>query len=119
MKETALFNIDELESGSLTHEELETQLPMVKAPSRSDPNFLHIDGSPRAIGEKSRLLKAAFLGSKSPEEIRMAASALPLMDWLDFAVRLMPKEVQMKGQFEVRSLVAQMGPLRNERDERD
>lgn len=55
--------------------------------------------------------KLAFLLAKDVEELRLELSVLSLTDYMDYFVKLAPKELQVKAQFDVRSLVAELGPI--------
>lgn len=65
--------------------------------------------------EQWEQVKTAFMGAKSPQEIELIAHGLPLCDWLDYAIKMMPKAIQMRGQFQVQQLVAQLGPIQRKK----
>ena len=67
--------------------------------------------SPTAVQEASRSIRAAFIAGKDPAEILQFARSLPPLMWLDYFIKLSPKEVEIKGSFDVRKMVAQMGPI--------
>jgi len=95
--------------------ELEPTLPVKVSdgivPNRDLCSLEGVDTTNKGIQEMAQNVRAAFLSSKSPEEIRMFASGLPLMTWLDYFIKLQPKEVQVKGQFDIRQMIAQLGPV--------
>jgi hypothetical protein len=63
------------------------------------------------ISEVSRRHRWAFIRAWDPEEVMIQAAALPFREWMDYFIKLSPKELQVKGHFEMRSLVAQLGPI--------
>ena len=67
--------------------------------------------SPTAVQEASRSIRAAFIAGKDPAEILQFARSLPPLMWLDYFIKLSPKEVEIKGSFDIRKMVAQMGPI--------
>jgi hypothetical protein len=64
-----------------------------------------------AISDISRRHRWAFIQAWDPEDVLIQAAALPFREWMDYFIKLSPKELQVKGQFEMRSLVAQLGPI--------
>lgn len=70
-----------------------------------------VDTSPSGIQARAREIRAAFFNAKSVNEVAQQAAAMHFPVWLDYFIRMSPKEVEVKGQFDIRSLVAQMGPI--------
>jgi hypothetical protein len=91
---------------------LDVKIPGDIVPIGDLPPVEEVDVSSKNIYEAAQRVKAAFFASKRPEEIRLFAANLPLLTWLDYFIKLQPKEVQVKGQFDVRQMIAQLGPVR-------
>lgn len=70
-----------------------------------------IDASPAGVQAKAREIRAAFMSAKSTEEVYHMAQAMSFPAWLDFFIKLSPKEVQVKGQMDIRQITAQLGPI--------
>ena len=70
-----------------------------------------IDSTPAGLQTTAREIKAAFFAGKSVDEVFFHAQNMSFPAWLDFFIKLSPKEVQVKGQMDIRQLVGQMGPI--------
>ena len=70
-----------------------------------------LDTTPSGIQEKSRSIRAAFLAARSLDEVYMQAKGMHFITWLDYFIKMMPKEVQVKGSFDIRQMIAQLGPI--------
>jgi len=94
-------------------EEIQDAAEFLPEPSlpTNRPAVQIVDLGPQAVQELSRKVKIAFLSAKSPEQVFVEAQAMSFATWLDTFIKLSPKELQVKGQFDVRSLMAQMGPI--------
>jgi hypothetical protein len=89
-----------------TNQELALIMPSIPVSTMED-----VDTTPGGIQDRSRAIRAAFMAAKDPDEVLQQAKAMHFPVWLDYFIKMSPKEVQVKGQLDVRSLVAQMGPV--------
>lgn len=104
--------LDLLDNGNLTLPEVPvTGAVPIGTELQLLPDKLPETVSPQEIQEWGRRHKAAFLLGKAPEEIMLWAQTMPHRDWMDYFIRLAPKEIQVRGQYQIQSLVAQLGPL--------
>ncbi len=75
------------------------------------PVPVKVDSSANGLQDRAREIKAAFFNAKSLAEVGNLAKGMHFSVWLDYFVKMCPKEVQVKGQMDVRTLVAQLGPI--------
>jgi len=106
--------VEKWEAGTLSFEDVEIVSASVVAGNGSTPGLPAVidDMTPGQFQELCRQHRAAFLLGKTPDQILQWAASLPERDWMDWFIRLSPKEHHIKGQYQVQSLVAQLGPLK-------
>ena len=63
---------------------------------------------------KLEKIRAAFLDAKTPQEVTLQASIMPLGDWLDMVVRLSPKNIQVQGAVSFKHMLEELGPIDKE-----
>lgn len=73
----------------------------------SDPNDLEFP-------DYIQKVKEAFVRSKSLKEIELHASSMGFRDWMDYFLKMIPKDVKIQGEFNFKHLVAEFGPVNKE-----
>jgi hypothetical protein len=68
------------------------------------------ENEPTAAGKLEKI-RLAFLNSKQVSEVMMACSGMSMREWLDYAIRLMPKDVKVQGEVNFRHLLDGLAPI--------
>lgn len=63
------------------------------------------------VATKLEKIRAVFLNSKSPAEVRAAAGVMPVGLWLEQVIKLMPKDIKVQGEVEFRHMLEGLGPI--------
>lgn len=56
-------------------------------------------------------VKESFIKARPLEDVKMIAAAMPFKDWMDYVVKLMPKDIKIQGEVNFKHLVAELGPI--------
>lgn len=63
---------------------------------------------------KLEKIRAAFLNGKSASEVLVAASMMPIGDWIELVTKLAPKNIQVQGEFSFKHMLEEFGPVDKE-----
>lgn len=84
----------------------------------ADPAEVNGDGSnleeatvPGDFSSYVQRFKETFIKSRSLEEIRIYAQGMTFKDYLDYVVKLLPKDVKIQGEFNFVHQLEQLGPI--------
>ena len=56
-------------------------------------------------------VKETFIKARPLADVQMIAGAMPFKDWMDYVVKLMPKDIKIQGEVNFKHLVAELGPI--------
>lgn len=56
-------------------------------------------------------VKETFIKARPLGDIQMIAGSMPFKDWMDYVVKLMPKDIKIQGEVNFKHLVAELGPI--------
>ena len=95
-------------------EEIEGSLEEINIPEPPDPPATRFNKE-LAVAVPQKLstledIQNIWLSSRSPAEIAFQAQTMPFGVWMDYAIKLSPKKVDVKGQMDVRAVFANLGP---------
>lgn len=51
-----------------------------------------------------------WLAARSPQEIALQAQTMPFGVWMDYMIKLTPKQLDVKGQIDMRAAFVNLGP---------
>lgn len=85
--------------------------PAVNVQKKSVDIPADADWSADPVGVKWEKICSAFFNAKSAEEVAAEAANMKIGVWLDWAVRMAPKNVKVTGEFNFQHLVADLGPI--------
>jgi hypothetical protein len=71
----------------------------------------NIEMLPAELGSLDEI-RNIWLSARSPSEVSVQARTMPFGVWMDYAIKLSPKNVNVKGQFDIRAAFATLGPVR-------
>lgn len=69
------------------------------------------DDSGLEFGQYIQRFKETFIKARSLEEIKIFASGMTFKDYLDYVVKLLPKDVKIQGEFNFVHQLEQLGPI--------
>ena len=64
-----------------------------------------------SFGQYVQEFKAAFIKARSLSEITLYASSMSFKDYMDFVVKLLPKDVKVQGEVNFTHQLASLGPI--------
>jgi hypothetical protein len=66
------------------------------------------------VSVKWSKIRATFLNGKTAAEVRKEAEVMPVGTWLDWAIKMAPKDVKVSGEINIAQIVANLGPIDKE-----
>lgn len=67
-----------------------------------------------SFGQYVQEFKSAFIKARPLSEITLYASSMPFKDYMDFVVKLLPKDVKVQGEVSFVHQLASLGPINKE-----
>lgn len=55
-------------------------------------------------------IRSIWLSARSPQEIAVQAATMPFGVWMDYVIKMTPKQVDIKGQIDMRAAFVNLGP---------
>jgi hypothetical protein len=56
-------------------------------------------------------VKECFIQAKPLSDVRNFAGLMPFRDWMDYVIKLMPKDIKVQGEVNFKHLVEEFGPI--------
>jgi hypothetical protein len=90
------------------------RIPVPQGVPMSLTNSISLEDSENLPAEINSIdsIRELWLAARSPSEVAVQAKTMPFGVWMDYAIKLSPKNVNVKGQFDIRAAFASLGPVR-------
>jgi hypothetical protein len=56
-------------------------------------------------------VKESFIRARPLSEVQLYASTMSFKDWMDYVIKLLPKDIKIQGEVNFKHLVEELGPI--------